>query len=99
MTELFDSLAGRTPFTYIMQYLIAFCSRPEVTSGVLSCRFVKPIVLDECVEFRDSRLNRYREFPPVAIGGGIFDRFFSQSLTTGSGVTVEWIGIDVRVKN
>ena len=37
MTELFDSLAGWTRFTYdFVQYLIAFFSRPKASSDVIS---------------------------------------------------------------
>ena len=35
-----------------------------------------PIVPDKPVKFRDPSLNRSREIPSEAVGGGIFDRFF-----------------------
>ena len=59
-----------------MQYLIAFGSRLEKASSVISVIFVVPIVLDKRVKFRDPQLNRYREIPPEAVGGGIFEVFF-----------------------
>ena len=46
--------------TYV-QYLIAFCSRPEADSDVISCRFVEPTVPDKCVKFGDSRSNYSRD--------------------------------------
>ena len=64
--------AGRIRFTHFVQYLIAFCSRRETASDVLSGRFVGPIFSNKCVKFRYPRLNRYREIPPEAVGSGIF---------------------------
>ena len=58
-------------------YLIALCNRPETASEVVSGRFVCSIVPDKCVKFRDPRLNRSREIPPGAIGGGILTIFFA----------------------
>ena len=64
------------PFYSLLQCLIAFCSRPEAASDVMSGRFVRPIVLDKCVKFCDPCLNRSREIPPEAVGGSIFDSFY-----------------------
>ena len=45
-----------------MEYLIAFRSRPETASDVISCKVVGPIVLDKSLKFRDPCLNRSRQF-------------------------------------
>ena len=60
-----------------MQYLIAFCSQPETASDVISGIVVRSIVNDKHEKFCDLRLNRSRQIPPEAIGGGIFDRFIN----------------------
>ena len=60
-----------------LYYLIAFCSRRETASDVTSGRFVRPIVHDKPVKFRDPHLNRAREIPPEAVGRGIFDGIFN----------------------
>ena len=60
--------ASRTRFTHVRAHLIAFCSRLETASGVMSCNFIGPIVPDKRVNFRDPRSNRYREIPPEAVG-------------------------------
>ena len=70
------TLSGQTRFATFVQYLIAFCSRPEALSDVISSRFVRPIVLNKCLKFCDPCLNHFREIPPEAVGGGIFDSFF-----------------------
>ena len=54
---------------------MAFCSRQGAASDVFTDRFVRPIVLDMCVQFRDLSLDRSRETPTEAVVGGIFDRF------------------------
>ena len=47
-------LFGRLdPFYAFLQYFIAFCSRQETASDVLSGRFMGPIVRDTSVKFRD----------------------------------------------
>ena len=46
-----------------VQYLIAFCSRLEVMSDVISGRCVRPVVPDNRVKFGDRRLNLSREIP------------------------------------
>ena len=55
-----------------MQYVIGFCSRREATSGVISGRFVGPIVPNNFVNFAYPRLNISREVPHEAVCGGIF---------------------------
>ena len=59
-----------------MQYLIAFYSRPEADSGVISGRFVRLIVPDKCLKYCNPYLNLSGEIRPEAIGGDIFDRLF-----------------------
>ena len=44
--------------------LIAFCSRLEAASGVISGRFVKPIVSDNCKKFRDPWQTVLEKFHP-----------------------------------
>ena len=56
--------------------IVKGCIRLEAASDVISRTFVGPIVPNKPVEFRDPRLNCSREFPPEAVGGGIFDSFF-----------------------
>ena len=67
-------LPGHVQCTFV-QYLIAFCSRPEAASDVLSGRFVSPIVPDKCEKFSDPHLNHSGAIPPEAVAGGIFGRF------------------------
>ena len=55
-----------------VQYLTAFCSRPEAANDIISSRFGSPIAIDKCVKCRDPCLNRTQEIPPEAVGGGIF---------------------------
>ena len=61
----------------LVQNLIAFCSRPEVTCDVISGSFVGPVVPDNRVKFGDARLNCSQEIPPEAVYGGIFDGLFA----------------------
>ena len=87
-----------------MQYLIAFSSRPEAASDVISDMFVKPILLDTCAKFHDLCLNRSPEMSPEAVGGGSFDSFFRCSFLLEvdndliSGVAVDYIKMDVHAK-
>ena len=67
MAELFDSLPDRICFTHFVQYLIAFFSRPEATSDVISGRFVRTVVPDKQVKFGDPRLELCREIPYEAV--------------------------------
>ena len=59
------------------QNLIAFCSRPEETSDVISGIFVGLVVSDDCMKFGDLRINLSRDITPEAVLGGIFDSFFA----------------------
>ena len=81
MAELCDSLRTAPILRTFVQYLIAFCSRPETAGDVLSAIFVRMIVRDKFVKFRDPGLNRSWEIPPEAVEGGIFDRFLKTSIT------------------
>ena len=87
-----------------MQFLVAFCSRPEAAIGVISDKIVWLIVPEKHVKFRDPCLNHFQAIPPIAIGFGIFVRFsrynFPPEVVNGviSGVAVESVGVDVCVK-
>ena len=52
--------AGRTRSSHCcaVLYFIAFCSRSEVASDVISGSFVEPIVSHKCVKLRDPCLSR-----------------------------------------
>ena len=52
VAELFVSLTTR-PAVRTMQYSITFCCRPEAAGDVISDTFVRHIVPDEAVKFRD----------------------------------------------
>ena len=61
------------------------------------------IVLEKSVKCRDRCLNHSREIPPQAVGSGIFDSFslyFRPEVDNDviSSVTVDYVGLDVRVK-
>ena len=59
MTKLFDPLASRTRFTHFcVRYLIAFCSRPEAASEVISGIGGKQVIPDKYVKFGDFRPSR-----------------------------------------
>ena len=60
-----------------MRYLNDICSRPGEASDVISSMFMRPIALDKCVKFPDPCFNHYREISPEAVGGSIFDSFFT----------------------
>ena len=53
--------------TTFVQYLIAFCSRLEATSAVISDRFVGTVVPGNHVKFGDHRLNFSQEILPEAL--------------------------------
>ena len=59
--------AGPVLRVTFVQYLTAFCSRPEVMSDVISGGFVGPVVPDNRVKFGDPGFNRSREIPPEAV--------------------------------
>ena len=58
MVELFDSCPAGPVLRTVVQYLIAFCSRLEAASDVISGTFVGPIGLNKRVTFHDPNLNR-----------------------------------------
>ena len=83
-----------------MQYLIAFCSRPEAASDVISSHFVELIVSDEFVKFGDPCLNRFGEIRPEAIEGGIFDIFrdnIRPEVVIQFGCKVGWYGCPYKI--
>ena len=49
---------GQTRFTHhFVQYLIAFCSRPEATSNAISDIFAVSVIPDNHEKFGDHRIN------------------------------------------
>ena len=58
-------------------------SRFALPHQLVGLLVVDAMVPNEFVKCRDPHLNRSREIPPEAIGGGIFDGFV-QKLPTGS---------------
>ena len=70
-------LFGQTRFMHFCAYFIAFCSRPEAVSGVISGKFMVPIVRDKPFKFFDPCLNCSQEIPPEAIEGVIFDSLYA----------------------
>ena len=66
----------------------------------MSGKFVRPVVPDKFVKFRDPRLNHSGEILPKAIGGGIFDRFYRDNfqLTSWHGISKQYVGVDAHVK-
>ena len=76
VTELCASMAPAPVLRTVVQYLIAFCSRQEPASDIISGRFVRLAILDKCKKNCDHRLNRSPEIRPEAIRGGTFDRLF-----------------------
>ena len=83
--------------TTFEQYLIAFYSRLETTSGVLSIRFVGPVVADNCVKFGDPRLNLSREIHLKPSSDEAFSTEVDNSDVI-SGAYVGQFGMDVPVK-
>ena len=65
--ELFYCLSGRTRFAHCFVVFNGILQPPEAASDVISGRFVRLIVLDGCVKFRDLCLNHSREIPPEAV--------------------------------
>ena len=76
LTDRIIRLSDRTRFfrTFV-QYLIAFNSRPEAASDIISGKFGRPIVLDKCIKLCCPRLHGCREILPETVGSGIFDGF------------------------
>ena len=83
-----------------MQYSVTFCSQLEAANDVISDLFVGLIVMDKDVKFRDHSLNCSRDIQPQT---GIFSRFsrgsYRQEAASDviSSVTVDYVGVDVRV--
>ena len=49
--RLFDSLPAAPVLLTCVQYLIAFCSRPEAANDVVSGTVVRPLVPDKSAQF------------------------------------------------
>ena len=87
-----------------MQYLITFCSRPEIAGDVILGGFVWPIDPDKPVKFCDPRSNLSQEIPHEAVGGSIFyvsfqDNFRPEVVSDViSGVVVDPADVKVFVK-
>ena len=88
-----------------MQCLIAFCSRLETASDVVSGSFLGPIVHDKLVKFCDSRFKHCREILPEAFGSGIFYRFENfdncqpeVASDAISSKTIQYVGVDACAK-
>ena len=62
-----------------VHYLIAFHSRPEAVSDLISFRFYGLTVPDTRMKFRDPSVNCSRKVPPEAVEGAIFDSFSRES--------------------
>ena len=71
MAELLDSLLASSALRTFVQYLIAFCRRQEAAVGVISGKFVGPIVPDKLVKLFEPPLNRSGEIQPKLVGCGI----------------------------
>ena len=61
VVELLDSLPAAPILRNFVQYSLAFCSRQEAASGVISGVAVVRTGTDVHVKFRDSRPNRSRD--------------------------------------
>ena len=79
VAELFDSLTGHTSFTHFCATFNWMLQPPVAASEVISDRFMRPIVSDKCVKFRDPCLKLSQEIPPEANGRGIFYCFSSDN--------------------
>ena len=68
-TELFDCLAAELGLLTFMQCSIAFGSRPEAANDVISRVFVRLVVSDQHVKYRDpARTVLDREIQPKSVG-------------------------------
>ena len=65
------SVVLRTLRTCVQYLIIAFCSRPEPASDVISGCFVGPIASDKPAKLSGPRANHFGEIPPEAVGGSI----------------------------
>ena len=83
MTELFDSLAGRTHFTGHFCPLFNFILQQTGSnySDVISSEFLGTVIADKHVKFGGPRLNLSREISLGAVWGGIFGGFSRQRPT------------------
>ena len=70
-------LANQTRFTQFYAIFNCVLQPTGAASDVISGRFMGPIGPDKNVKFDGHRTSDSREIPPEAIGGGIFDGFFT----------------------
>ena len=96
--------AGSILRTFV-QYLITFCSRPEATGGVISGRFVEPIVLHTCVKFHDHTLHyaileKFHPKPSEAVFLTVSPYNFRPDVDNDviSGLAIDNVGVNVCVK-
>ena len=74
--QIIRLFAGHTRFTHVcVIFTCIFQPTGKGNSDVIYGKFVGPNVPDKPIKFRNPRLNRSREIPPQAVGGGIFDGF------------------------
>ena len=59
------------------QYLMTYFSRPESANDINSDIFVRSVVLEKRLKFRDPILNCSREILPEAVAGGSFYSIFT----------------------
>ena len=59
-----------------MQYLIAFCSRLEAATYVISGMFMRQSIADKAVKFGELQLNHFPEIQLQVVGDDIFIVFF-----------------------
>ena len=86
-------------------HLFAVLNCPEAAIGVISSRFVGPIVHYERVNFRYPRLSRSGEIQPKAVGCGTFGRSSNFDNCRPevaddviSGAILDYVGVDVQAR-
>ena len=98
--EIFDS----ADCTY-MRYSFAFCSRSEALIDIISGLFIRQSIAHKAVNFNDPRLNRCREIRPNPSQTAFSTDFCRDNSPPDavsdvvSGVAVDLVGMDVRVKS
>ena len=103
MAAFLDSLAGGPVLRTFVQYLIAFCSRPETASDVISGRFVGSIVpnkhVTNLVIVAKTALEKFHlKLSKAAFSTVCRDNFQPDvGCDVISGMHVEKVGVDVRV--
>ena len=82
-------------------HIAHFCAVFSCIMQPTGSRFVRPIVPNKCVKFRDPHLNRSREVSPEPIWGSILYTVFSDEEVVSdviSNVAVACVASDVRTK-